>query len=114
MPNVTLYNVFQQPLPTLLYKRPPTVNQHANSIPVWVLHHLMTTLQSNVRYEHQTYGAICSFLSAIFPLERFFSVHPQALIRVPYKDPDSNPLNVSTGSAGGEHKSRHVGKNLNI
>lgn len=104
---LTLGNIVQQlPPPVLPQQFVPLPAALINSIPLWVRYNLANALLSNPHYEHQLYGPFNTFLTCIFPIDRFFSVHPQGLIRAPYQD--ENPLNVSTGSSGGQHRSRNV------
>ncbi|KAF8066521.1 hypothetical protein FPV67DRAFT_1449709 [Lyophyllum atratum] len=97
--------------PDLQAENRPTVNELKARILPWVAYNFQKQVGSNVHYENQLYGPWNSFLSSIFPLERQFMVIPQAIIRRVITDPadiDEDLGNVSAGSTGAIHESRHM------
>ncbi|THU98933.1 hypothetical protein K435DRAFT_837918 [Dendrothele bispora CBS 962.96] len=91
----------------LTQETPPTAADHASTIDQWVQWNLKRALTADVHYEHQLYGPDNTFLHSIFPIHRRFSIIPQAAIRRVIKR-GAVPLDLSTGSSGGEHMGRNV------
>ncbi|KAK7441756.1 hypothetical protein VKT23_016419 [Stygiomarasmius scandens] len=91
--------------PELTEEEPPTTVAHANTIDQWVKWNFKRVLTAYVHYEHQLYGPDNTFLHSIFPIRRRFSIIPQAALRRVIKR-GAIPLDLSTGSSGGEHYGR--------
>jgi hypothetical protein len=107
----TLDAPLSTPLP-LIMENVPTVAAHANSIEPWIIWNMKSSILANVHYENQFYGPENTYLNAIFPYRRRFSVIPQAMVRrVMSEDEIWEDLgNISIGSSGGIHESRDLGK----
>ncbi|KIJ33048.1 hypothetical protein M422DRAFT_35645 [Sphaerobolus stellatus SS14] len=97
--------------PQLLPEPLPTVNNLIGQIEPWVIYHLLKTVESNVHYENHLYGPITSFLTSIFPTRRRYMLIPQAILRRAMNDDEvrRHGPNVSIGSTGAFHESRHLG-----
>ena len=97
------------PLP-LIPEAIPTVATHAASLDPWVIWNLKNSISAEVHYENHLYGPVNTYLNAVFPLRRRFSVIPQAIIRrVMDADEVWEDLgNISIGSSGGVHESRNL------
>ncbi|PBK64187.1 hypothetical protein ARMSODRAFT_1088115 [Armillaria solidipes] len=107
MPTLDSSSQLPAPLP---FENPLTANAHMASLDYWAIFNLRNVNMSNIHYENQVYGATNTYLQAIFPLKRQFSIIPQALLRR-MMEPDEVEEdwdNVSLGSSGGLHEARHL------
>lgn len=106
------------PLPLLadLEKEPlPDVAEILAGVEPWIVWNLRNTVDSDVHFENQLYGSIVSFLSSVFPARRRYMVIPQGILRRvlnedEYDDESLNAGDISIGSTGAVHESRHLRK----
>jgi len=102
------------------HEPPPTLDDHRNAIPANVLCNLFDVItDSKLRHEATTYGYYASFLTAVFPIRRWFQVSIRFISfwcytiksnvdakvdpQYPIRPRARHSLHVSPGSDGEDH-----------